>query len=136
MGELAVLPGFVLALGAGITIIVDFHGVFHLDVIFLQAIACSTGRYFYKLSLAVRDTTGGGWGAKVILFRAVVKRHGVNFWELLAVVTAVNEFTAAEGEDVHAVIVAVKVVDEFVVIAEVVDSVFTHDLAQDNMVDG
>ena len=91
---------------------------------------------FYKLSLAVRDTTGRGSGAKVILFRAVVKRDGVNFWELLAVVTAVNEFTAAEGEDVHAVVVAVQVVDEFVVIAEVVDPVITHDLAQDNMVDG
>ena len=106
-----------------------------LDTI-LQAVACSTGRYFYKLSLAVRDTTGGGCGAKVILLRAVVKRDGVNFWELLAVVTAVNEFTAAEGEDVHAVVVAVQVVDEFVVIAEVVDPVFTHNLAQDNMVDG
>ena len=91
---------------------------------------------FYKLSLAVQDTTGRGSGAKVILFRAVVKRDGVNFWELLAVVTAVNEFTAAEGEDVHAVVVAVQVVDEFVVIAEVVDPVFTHNLAQDNVVDG
>ena len=88
MGELAVLPGFVLALGAGITVIVDFHGVFHLDVIFLQAVACNTRRYFtsyrlqyltlfYKLSLAVQDTTGRGSGAKVILFRAVVKREGV-----------------------------------------------------------
>ena len=102
----------------------------------LQAVACNTGHYFYKLSLAVRDTTGRGCGAKVILFRAVVKRDGVNFWELLAVVTAVNEFTAAEGEDVHTVVVAVQVVDEFVVIAEVVDPVFTHNLAQDNMVDG
>lgn len=94
------------------------------------------GTLFYKLSLAILDTTGGGSGAKVILFRAVVKRDGVNFWELLAVVTAVNEFTAAEGEDVHAVVVAVQVVDEFVVIAEVVYPVFTHNLAQDNMVDG
>ena len=102
----------------------------------LQAVACNTGHYFYKLALAVQDTTGGGSGAKVILFRAVVKRDGVNFWELLAVVTAVNEFTAAEGEDVHAVVVAVQVVDEFVVIAEVVDPVFTHNLTQDNMVDG
>ena len=91
---------------------------------------------FYKLALAILDTTGRGSGAKVILFRAVVKREGVNFGELIAGIAAVNEFTAAEGEDVHAVVVAVQVVDEFVVIAEVVGPVITHDLAQDNMVDG
>ena len=117
-----------------------------LDAI-LQAVACNTRHYFtscrlqygtvfYKLSLALQDTTGRGSGAKVILFRAVVKRDGVNFGELIAGIAAVNEFTAAKGEDVHAVVIAVQVVDEFVVIAEVVDPVFTHDLAQDNVVDG
>ena len=128
MGELAVLPGFVLALGVGITIIVDFHGVFHY-------LMCLTGCVTAAEPPPTGQVTRGG-GTKVILFRAVVKRDGVNFWELLAVVAAVNEFTAAEGEDVYAVIVAVQVVDEFVVAAEVVHPVGSHNLTQDGMVDG
>ena len=117
-----------------------YHYVYKLSLAIRDAIFTSCRllyrTLFYKLSLAVQDTTGRGSRAKVILFRAVVKRDGVNFGELIAGIAAVNEFTAAEGEDVHAVVVTVQVVDEFVVIAEVVDPVFTHNLAQDNMVDG
>ena len=55
-------------------------------------------------------------------------------WSL--VVAAVDHLGAAVGEDVHAVIIAVQVVDEDAVGAEVVDVLLAHDLAQCHVVDG
>ena len=79
MGELAVLPGLVFALGVGITIIVDVHGVFHFKLgYYFTSCRLHYLTLLYKLLLALRDATvacNTGRGAKVIYLRAVVKRN-------------------------------------------------------------